>query len=361
MNISRHAYLFQVSIISFALFLTCGRAYANPNMLSGMGGLFVLQILMIIGLFLLAVLLVLGLWFGVKWARGNDPQRRNRGWLILAGIFLFLATLVIRFVDFNYYILEDNTFTDTAQLKVNYDNYYFEMEDGRIFFWNDLSQAHPNAGEPVVINYNGVRNSTQLYKIVEVSLSEIHDRKRYVDYKFVNIPLIPTRVDRYRLTNISLVTEMNPDWTYGDLLTNKAIRIIWCCNLDFVKLLIQRGGDPNRIVDGRRPVMHASRQLLFSSDDKSRKNLENILDAMLVAGLDVNHQDANGNTALHEAVRSIYKEQIYWLLENGADLSIRNHKNKTPIDVLRERVNRPNPMHMRREIKETLRLLENRQ
>ena len=157
MNISRHAYLFQVSIISFALFLTCGRAYANPNMLSGMGGLFVLQILMIIGLFLLAVLLVLGLWFGVKWARGNDPQRRNRGWLILAGIFLFLATLVIRFVDFNYYILEDNTFTDTAQLKVNYDNYYFEMEDGRIFFWNDLSQAHPNAGEPVVINYNGVR------------------------------------------------------------------------------------------------------------------------------------------------------------------------------------------------------------
>lgn len=40
-----------------------------------------------------------------------------------------------------------------------------------------------------------------------------------------------------------------------------------------------------------------------------------------------------GNTALHNAVRKGHTKVVKLLLDNGADLKIRNGKGKTPIDL----------------------------
>ena len=49
------------------------------------------------------------------------------------------------------------------------------------------------------------------------------------------------------------------------------------------------------------------------------------------ADIDVVNQ--HGNSALHNAVRKGHTKVVKLLLENGADLKIRNAKGKTPIDL----------------------------
>ena len=50
----------------------------------------------------------------------------------------------------------------------------------------------------------------------------------------------------------------------------------------------------------------------------------------------VNAQDINGDTALHRAAEAGHLEVVRVLLEFGADLSIKNNKGETPLDMARE-------------------------
>ncbi|MEW6528235.1 MAG: ankyrin repeat domain-containing protein [Spirochaetota bacterium] len=68
----------------------------------------------------------------------------------------------------------------------------------------------------------------------------------------------------------------------------------------------------------------------------SIRRMENIKILMLLLdkGININHQDNCGNTALHHIVKlNRYKEIIKLLLDNGADVNIRNKKGQTPLDL----------------------------
>jgi len=47
----------------------------------------------------------------------------------------------------------------------------------------------------------------------------------------------------------------------------------------------------------------------------------------------LNHQDNNGDTPLHLAVKNQNFEIIKFLVEHGADLSIKNEQNQTPDEL----------------------------
>lgn len=72
------------------------------------------------------------------------------------------------------------------------------------------------------------------------------------------------------------------------------------------------------------------------------KNTEVLLNAAKESNLNeiiANQTDQDGNTALHYATQLYYAtenknpEAINFLLENGADLTIKNHNQKTPLDL----------------------------
>lgn len=81
--------------------------------------------------------------------------------------------------------------------------------------------------------------------------------------------------------------------------------------------LLQAGADPT-ICDctGKAPIHYAN---------------ANLIPELLKAGANINQQDAHGNTALHCAVNS---DIINALIENGADLTILNHENRSCLDHL---------------------------
>jgi ankyrin repeat protein len=56
--------------------------------------------------------------------------------------------------------------------------------------------------------------------------------------------------------------------------------------------------------------------------------------SLLKAGANMNHTNAYGNTAIHEAIREDFIGLAYQLLNAGADVSIRNHKGSTPLHFL---------------------------
>jgi hypothetical protein len=58
------------------------------------------------------------------------------------------------------------------------------------------------------------------------------------------------------------------------------------------------------------------------------------LEVFVRAGVDVNYQDPNGNTALFYAVFEDKLEAFKWLLRNGADPNIKNQKGNSVVDFL---------------------------
>ncbi len=76
--------------------------------------------------------------------------------------------------------------------------------------------------------------------------------------------------------------------------------------------------------------------LLFVN--KKRKEDNDVISLLITEGININHQNNYGHTALHEAVRLGYKKEIIkLLLDNGADVHIKNKKGKTALDMAIER------------------------
>lgn len=63
------------------------------------------------------------------------------------------------------------------------------------------------------------------------------------------------------------------------------------------------------------------------------------IDLLVSKGADVNHQDANGNTALHHLVKVTdrnVQEGLARLLDADADISLKNNKGETALDIARK-------------------------
>ncbi|MBR5879374.1 MAG: ankyrin repeat domain-containing protein, partial [Akkermansia sp.] len=67
-----------------------------------------------------------------------------------------------------------------------------------------------------------------------------------------------------------------------------------------------------------------------------RSSEREMVAALLKHGADINAQDEDGDTVLHDAVIANEPEIVQMLLEAGADVSIRNEEGQTPEDIALE-------------------------
>jgi len=88
---------------------------------------------------------------------------------------------------------------------------------------------------------------------------------------------------------------------------------------------LERGGNPDALVDGDAPLLH---DLIAS-----RAGPQVFL--LLGFGADLERCDQKGNTPLHRAAEH-FPELFPYLLERGANPSVRNGRGRTPLEVLRE-------------------------
>lgn len=101
---------------------------------------------------------------------------------------------------------------------------------------------------------------------------------------------------------------------------------IECANFRLIEFFINKGADVNKSVDG---------QLLPLNEAVSKGNFE-IIDLLLSSGAKINSQESSeGHTALHQACLRNKKWLIRFLIQKGADITIKDESGKTPIYLLK--------------------------
>lgn len=103
--------------------------------------------------------------------------------------------------------------------------------------------------------------------------------------------------------------------------------------VDVIHELIKRGIDWNA-----KDVLHRS-AIHSAAINGSFRSLAVLLD---LPQIDINLQDVNGNTPMHDAAGSFDSLALKLLLDKGAKIDVRNHRGKTPLDTARANGRRTN-------------------
>uniref|UniRef100_A0A3Q4HSQ2 BCL3 transcription coactivator n=1 Tax=Neolamprologus brichardi TaxID=32507 RepID=A0A3Q4HSQ2_NEOBR len=112
---------------------------------------------------------------------------------------------------------------------------------------------------------------------------------------------------------------------------------------DLARMLLDAGADINAmdIKSGQSPLMHAV-------ESNNADMVHFLIEVMNLCGCDVNSQSYSGNTALHSACGRGQVETVRLLLKSGADSSLKNYHNDTPVMVAKnKKVRSPSPSHSR--------------
>jgi len=118
-------------------------------------------------------------------------------------------------------------------------------------------------------------------------------------------------------------------------------------NFNVVKTLIERGANINETYEEGRTLLHAATlhygflTRFFLNKGINRQTYENKIKenfnilSLLISKktININKKDDNGMTALHYASINSYTVAVKLLLENNADPTIKNNKNKTALDL----------------------------
>ena len=78
-------------------------------------------------------------------------------------------------------------------------------------------------------------------------------------------------------------------------------------------------------------------QLFSASEEVAAEGHLNVLEPMLIDGVDVNTRDEDGKTLLHQAVGRGHLDVVELLLRNGADANAKDDSGKTPLKWAVER------------------------
>jgi len=92
-----------------------------------------------------------------------------------------------------------------------------------------------------------------------------------------------------------------------------------------IKLLLEYGANPNH--------QTPTKQTPLFSNMIDAKDIKAFFNTLIKGGADINHQDIDGNTVLHKSAYWGRHYSIEPLLENKADISIKNNKGQTAIDI----------------------------
>jgi ankyrin repeat protein len=93
----------------------------------------------------------------------------------------------------------------------------------------------------------------------------------------------------------------------------------------FLELAIKHGGNPDAL------DCYKSKTILFHSSKHSKLNNVKFL---IKSGAKINSIDGNNSTPLHIAIAVKNYDIAYYLIKNGASLSLQNKWGYTPIDIL---------------------------
>jgi ankyrin repeat protein len=119
------------------------------------------------------------------------------------------------------------------------------------------------------------------------------------------------------------------------------IRAAKAMDLPMMRLLLEHGALPDLpTLRGITPVMAAAglgstaidTRGYYDTDDVEQRSIESVR-LLLAAGADVNHKDADGQTAMHGAARWGWKEVVPFLAANNADVDARDVLGLTPLDM----------------------------
>lgn len=97
---------------------------------------------------------------------------------------------------------------------------------------------------------------------------------------------------------------------------------------DTIKYLVENGADINYVnesMDGYGVMSYAAPR--YST---------NILKYVIEKGVDINYQNYNGETPLMLAVQSGNYDNVYVLLENNSDTTLKNNDEKTALEIAEE-------------------------
>ena len=117
-------------------------------------------------------------------------------------------------------------------------------------------------------------------------------------------------------------------------------------DIEIVQLLVAAGADPTHTMpNGSTALMYAAglgwrngSPIAPSFDQGSEEEAIETLRLLLELGLDINAQNADGNTALHAAITGRGSEAIIrFLIEAGADPTIPNNRNETALALAEAR------------------------
>lgn len=114
-------------------------------------------------------------------------------------------------------------------------------------------------------------------------------------------------------------------------------------NFDIIQYLIEKGADSNIKNNNNDSVLH----ILINFEDadeysdkygeKFINEVKKLMNLFINNKCDINNQNNQGETALHQAVQmEIDKEIINYLLKFGAKIDIKNKDNKSPLDLAKE-------------------------
>ncbi len=178
----------------------------------------------------------------------------------------------------------------------------------------------------------------------------------------------PAPVGSGNLSSLALVSEMldagadvnlpleRGQKGFADFTTTGATPLILAArtgDLPLVKLLLDHGADPKRmnLDDSSALLAAAGIGDLGSGHESAGTESEaiEVIELLLKQGLDINHVDRNGETAMHGAAYQNWPRLIHFLSEHGAKLDVWNQRNRwgwTPLMIAhgyREGNFRPDP------------------
>jgi len=114
----------------------------------------------------------------------------------------------------------------------------------------------------------------------------------------------------------------------------------WCCDPAWTRLLLAHGADPSRPNGFTLPLYQALRPLGYLRDPVQVEAARANLGLLLSRGVDLDARTGDGRSALHIAAIQRDLESVRWLLDRGANPTLRSDRGQTPGDLLRESLSR---------------------